>query len=293
MLEDIDKWREAGKITAKAREFSRGLVKKNAKIIDVVEKIEEKIQSLGAEPAFPVNISLNDCAAHATAYPDDDAVFGSDVVKIDIGAHIDGCVGDTAVTVDLLGKYEKLLKAAEDALDAAIKKTKENATLGEIGKAIQEVITSTGFSPVKNLSGHGITRYDVHTSPTVPNIDTGDKRKIEKNSIIAIEPFASNGRGEIYESGDAIIFSQIARKGVRNIITRNVLKEIEKYKNLPFATRWLTKKFSLPKVNFALRELNQLDIIKGYPPLVDKAHGIISQAEHTLYIGDEVEVLTK
>ena len=129
MLEDIEKWRKAGKIASKAREFGKTLIKKNAKILDVAEKIEEKIRDLGAEPAFPVNISLNDCAAHATAHPDDKAVFGDDVVKLDVGAHIDGCVGgDTAITVDLTGKHEDLMKASQDALDAAINAVKENKT---------------------------------------------------------------------------------------------------------------------------------------------------------------------
>lgn len=292
-MEDLDKWRKAGKITAQVREFSKKLVKKNAKLLDVANKIESKIRDLGAEPAFPVNISLNDCAAHSTAKTDDDAVFHDEVVKIDIGTHIDGCIGDTAVTVDLSGKHEKLLRASRDALEAAIKALKTGATIGEIGKAVQETITKFGYAPVRNLSGHTLEKYIVHISPNIPNIDTRDERKVPKDSIIAIEPFASTGRGEIYESGEAEIFSQISRKGVRNMITKNVLREIEKYNNLPFPKRWLAEKFGLPRVNLALRELLNLEVIKGYPPLVDKEHGIISQAEHTLYVGDEIEILTK
>ncbi|NQV08643.1 type II methionyl aminopeptidase [Candidatus Woesearchaeota archaeon] len=292
-MEDLDKWRKAGKITGEARRYGATLIKKNSKIIDVVEKVEEKIKNLGGECAFPVNTSLNDCAAHDTARPEDERIFTDEVVKLDLGVHVDGCIGDTAVTVDLSGKHEKLLKASEEALKAAIEAAKQFKSLGEIGRAIQESISKYGFAPVRNLSGHGLSEYNVHTSPSIPNYDTGDKRILEKETIIAIEPFASMGKGEIYESGDANIFSQVARKGVRNPITRNILKEIEKYKGLPFSLTWLVKKFTLPKTNFALRELMNLGILKGYPPLIDKAHGTISQKEHTLYIGDEVEVLTK
>ena len=110
---------------------------------------------------------------------------------------------------------------------------------------------------------------------------------------VAIEPFASTGAGVIFESSNANIFSLAIKKPVRNIITRQVLKEIEKYKELPFTTRWLTKKFPEPKVNFALRELLQKEILHKYPPLPDRAGGLVSQAEHTIIVDDEVIVTTK
>lgn len=294
MVEELDKWREAGKIASQVREYAKKLVKKGAKVLDVAEKIEKKIFDSGGEPAFPVNISFDDCAAHYTAAPEDELVFKENVVKIDVGVHIDGCVGgDTACTIDLSGKHGKLVEASEDALQEAIKAVKENKSLGEIGRAIQDTITGFGFSPVRNLSGHGLSEYDVHTVPTIPNVDTGDSRKIEKESFIAIEPFATYGKGEIYESGEAIIFSQIGKKGLRNPTTKEIFREIEKYNKLPFATRWLTSKFSPFRVKIALNELSRLNVIKGYPPLVERAHEIVSQAEHSLYIGDEVEILTK
>jgi len=292
--EELENWRKAGKIAAEVIEYSRGIVKNGSRLIDAADRIEAKIFELGAKPAFPLNISLNDVAAHDTAAPDDERVFDNHVVKIDVGVHVDGCIGDTALTIDLSGEHADLVNASKKALDSAIKIVKEDRTLGEIGAAIHEAITGYGFSPVKNLSGHGLAKFSVHNPPTIPNYDTGDKRKLEKGTFIAIEPFASAGRGEIFESGNALIFSQLKRGAVRNIITRQVLKEIEAYEKLPFTKRWLTKKFSIPKVNLALRELMKFGIIKEYPPLPDKAHGLISQAEHSLYIGeDKVEVLTK
>ncbi|MBW2967293.1 type II methionyl aminopeptidase [Candidatus Woesearchaeota archaeon] len=293
--ETLKKYIEAGRIAAEVLEYGAGLVKPGAKIIDVADRIEAKIVDLGASPAFPVNISFDSTAAHDTAMPDDERVFEAQVVKLDVGVHVDGFVGgDTAVTVDLSGKYSDLVKASKDALSSALKVVQVGATLGSIGKEIEDAIVSYGFKPVKNLSGHGIGEWSVHEAPSIPNYDTKDDTELEAGMTIAIEPFASTGVGLIQEKGRPFIHSLTARKPVRNVVTRQIMKELDKYGSLPWATRWLTSRFPAFKVNYALRELEQLDVLKSYPPLVEKTEGaFISQAEHSVYVGDKVIVMTK
>ena len=133
----------------------------------------------------------------------------------------------------------------------------------------------------------------MHTGVTIPNFDTEDPTPLEEGMTIAVEPFASTGVGLIQDKGNPYIHSLTARKPVRNQVTRQVMKKLDQYGSLPFATRWLTKDLPAFKVNFALKELNQLDILRSYPPLVEKAGGIISQAENSFYIGDKVITLTK
>ena len=290
----LESYRKAGKIAAQALEYAKSLVKPGVKLLEVCEKTEEKIKELGGEIAFPAQISLNDTAAHFCPDEDDENVFKDEVVCIDVGVHINGFIGDNAATVDLSGKNEELVKASREALNNALKIIKPGITLGEIGKTIHETITKYGFSPVRNLSGHGLDEYNIHTKPTIPNYDNGDATVLEEGMIIAIEPFASAGAGVVYESSNPTVFQLSGKKPVRNIITRQVIKEIAKYNNLPFCRRWLTKKFGTPKVNFALRELKQLGILREYPPLIDEAHRLVSQAEHSLIITkDGCEVLTK
>jgi len=288
--EDIEKLKKAGKITAEIREYGKGLVKKDASMVDVLDKIEEKIKALGGKPAFPAQISCNHIAAHYCPDDEDRTVFSDQLVCLDVGVHVDGFIGDTAVTVDLSGKYNDLIKAAEEALENAIKIIKPGVTLGEIGKTIQETIQSYNFAPVKNLSGHGLGKYEVHTKPNIPNFDNQDNTKIEKGSVFAVEPFASTGAGIVQDSGTATVFELINKKPVRNMITRQVLKEIESYDNLPFTTRWLTRKFGA-KAKFALREMKQLGMLHEHPPLADKDKGMISQAEHSILVDDDGNVV--
>jgi methionyl aminopeptidase len=236
---------------------------------------------------------MDSIAAHYCAEPDDKTVFDRQVCSLDVGVHVDGFIGDTAATVDLSGEYTDLVKASEEALKEAIKIVQIGVKVNEIGKAIQETISSFGFSPIKNLTGHGLSKFNIHDKPTIPNFDTGDETELEKGTVIAIEPFATTGSGMVYEREQGNIFSLVNKKPVRGQFAREALKIIETYENLPFTTRWLAKKMSLPKANFALRELLKNEIIKSYPPLPEKNKGIVTQAEHSMIIGDKVEVTTK
>jgi methionyl aminopeptidase len=192
----------------------------------------------------------------------------------------------------LSGKYENLIKASREAVDNALKIIKPGVKLREIGKVIHETITKYGFSPVRNLSGHGLDEYNIHTKPSVPNYDNGDETELEEGMLIAVEPFATDGAGIVYESSNATIFSLLNKRPVRMPIVRNILKEIEKFNDLPFTTRWLEEKFSAGQVKLALNQLLKAEIIKDYPPLIDKNHGMVSQAEHTIIVKDKPIILT-
>lgn len=288
--EDLEK---ACKIAAQALNYGKSFIKKGNNLLDVAKKIDEKIISLEGEIAFPSQISMNQIAAHFCPTKNNNPIFDNQVVKLDVGVHVNGFIGDNACTVDLSGENSKLVKASRDALNNAINIIKPGITLAEIGKTIQETIINLGFSPVRNLSGHGLGKFDVHTKPTIPNYDNGDETKLEKGQIFAIEPFATNGYGVVVETSNPTVFSLVQKKPVRDMTTRQVLKEIENYKGLPFAKWWLEEKFPLFKVNFALRQLENLVIIKSYPPLADRENGLVSQAEHTILVDEKAIVLTE
>lgn len=289
----LAEWRKAGKIAAEALEYGRSLIKNGAKIREVCDKIDNKIIALGALPAWPSQVGIDAVAAHYTPDPDDEAVFDNNVVCLDVGARVDGFVGDNALTVDLSGKYSDLLKASDEALKNAIKTLGVGVSLGAIGKVIQETIESYNFQPVKNLCGHGIAEFTIHDKPSIPNYNTGDKRTLQGNQIIAIEPFATDGAGMIYEADYGNIFALVNKKPVRSPIARDVLAFIEdNYGPFPFTTRWLTTQFGA-KANFGLTELMRQGLLHAHPPLIEKNKGMVSVFEKTMFVGDKVEILTK
>ena len=292
--EEIEKWRLAGKITAQVREHAKKIVVPGASLLKVTEELEQMILDLAAELAFPVTMGLNHIAAHYAADFEDEHIFKDEVIKVDLGAQIDGFIGDTAVTIDLSGKYTDLLQAAQEALNNAIKIVKPGVTLGAIGKVIEDTIVSKGFNPVRNLSGHGIQRYEAHTNPSIPNYDTGSNETLKAGTIIAIEPFATTGNGLIKDSNTATIYEQINSRPVRSPIVRKVFAEIKKFNNLPFNYRWLSPQFSVGQIKLAIKQLMKAGNLRDHTPLPEIAGGMVSQFEHTLLITEEgVEVLTK
>lgn len=292
--ENIENWRKAGRIAAQALQYGATLITKGALLRDVCDAVDKRIIELGAKPAWPTQVGCDAVAAHFTPDPDDDTAFDRQLVCLDVGAHIAGCIGDNALTVDLSGEYADLVKASKDAFEAARKVVAIGAKVKDISAAIQEAIIAAGFAPVKNLSGHTISPYVIHDAPTIPNVDTNLKTELVKGQVIAIEPFATTGAGMVDEAERANLFALWNRKPVRSPYAREVLQFVEQeYQNLPFTTRWLASKFGLGKTNLALRELNQAGALHRYPPLVEKDKGMVAVHENTLLVDDKVEVLTK
>ncbi|MBM3200364.1 type II methionyl aminopeptidase [Candidatus Woesearchaeota archaeon] len=288
----MDDWEKAGKIAGEALHYGKKLVKVDASLLEVAEKIEAKIVELGGKPAFPVNLSINHIAAHYTPLPGDESRFSEgDLVKIDIGAHVNGAIGDTAASVSL-GGNENLIKASEEALHSALRIITPGIKLGEIGAVIQEKIKSYGFVPIVNLSGHGLDIYNLHTGITIPNYGNNDERKLVDGQIIAIEPFATSGEGRIIEGKPSGIYRLENLRQVRDSNARKLLKFLaEEYKTLPFAKRWVVKKF--PAAGFALRVLENERVLHQYPQLPENTKAPVSQAEHSVKVGEKPIILTK
>ena len=136
-----------------------------------------------------------------------------DLVKLDIGVHVDGYVADTAVTADL-GNNKDLVDASKNAVLEALKLATPGRRVSEIGKVIHDEITKLGFSPVKNLSGHGVGKFIIHGPPSIPNYEIGENIILEEGMVIAIEPFASKGIGMIHETETSNIFMVVGKKPV-------------------------------------------------------------------------------
>jgi methionyl aminopeptidase len=277
----------AGKIAQDVKKWIKPFVKKGVPLLEIAEKIENKIIELKGKPAFPTNLSINEIAAHYTpSY--DDKTLASGLIKVDFGVQIEGFISDTAFSVDLENSDEnkKLIEASEKALEQAENIIKKDIAIGEIGKAIQKAIESYGFSPIINLSGHQIEQYNLHSGLSIPNIDNKQNLEI-KSGLYAIEPFATNGSGRVKDGKPSGIYSLIEYKNIRNPSAREILEFIaEEYKELPFCSRWLVKKFGT-KALPALNQLEQNGNLHQYAQLVEAGKGIVAQTENTILIEED------
>ncbi len=288
--EQYEKHREAGRILAQVRAETADRVEVGASHLAVAEYAEDRIRELGGKPAFPVNISIDEEAAHATPGIDDDATFGEEMINLDIGVHVDGWLADTAITVDHSGTPE-LVEASEEALEAAIDVVEPGVETGEIGAEIEAVIDGYGYNPVVNLTGHGLGHWEQHTGPNIPNRAVSQGATLEVGDVVAIEPFATDGGGKVTEGAKEEIYALENERSVRDRRARQALAQItEEFRTLPFATRWL----ETDRAEMALRRLKSSNVVHGYPVLKEEDGRLVSQKEHTLIVTESgCEVTTR
>ena len=279
----VEKYRRAGEALETVLDETEEMVEPGVAHLDVAEYAEERIDELADGPAFPVNISVDEEASHATPASDEETTFGEGMVCLDIGVHVDGYVADAARTVDFTGTDE-LVEAAEEALDAALDAVGPGVDTGDVGAEIEEVIRGYGYTPVLNLSGHGVTQWDAHTEPNVPNRGVERGAELQVGDVVAIEPFATDGRGKVTEGSKEEIFGLERERSVRDRTARQVLEQItEDYGTLPFAARWIES----PRAEMALRRLKQQGVVHGYPVLKEAEGRLVSQAEHTVIVTED------
>lgn len=293
----LEKFRRSGKILRETREEMRGFVREGMPIIKVCEKAENLIRAKGGKPAFPCNVSINEVAAHYTSPPKDSRTIPEkSIVKVDIGAHVDGYVTDTAVTVCFNPEYASLVETAERALETAVDSILPEMSTSKLGSIIEKTIKSRGFKPISNLTGHQVGRYLVHAGTSLPNVSHLFSSKINLGEVYAIEPFVTlpNAVGKVEDGEEVTIFRFLKSRSLKNPHAKQLLKCIEEsFRTLPFAERWLQGVVPEEHYREAFRELLKSKALMEYPIFVEASRKIVAQAEHTvLIVRDGCVVLT-
>ncbi|MFX1578979.1 MAG: type II methionyl aminopeptidase [Promethearchaeota archaeon] len=288
--EDIwDKWRRAGVVAREALEIARPMVKPGTKVIDIVNATENYIRENSSGTSFPCNVAINNVAAHYTSPLNDETVIEEgDLVTVDVGSHVDGCIADTAFTIALNPDHEALVKAAVDATNVAIQMMRPGAKLNTIGALIEDTIQSAGFEPIKQLSGHQLNEYELHAEKQVPCVSGKSEVLVEEGEVYAIETFASTGSGNITDLPRPLIYQLLPiRVPVRFKGTKQFLGIARKeYKEFPFAKRWIAERMSPASLEMAIKELEKNGALFAHNVLAEEKGEFVSQHEHTIIINE-------
>jgi len=293
--EELEAYRRAGKLVAEVREQARPLVKPGVMLLEIAEAVEDLIVQKGAKPAFPCNVSVNEIAAHYSPPADDDTTIkDGDMIKVDVGVHVDGYIGDTAFTI-ATGEKQELVQTVEQALEAEIAAVKPGIDVGELGRIVEETAAVAGFKPIRNLSGHSLARWNLHAGLTVPNVKGETGQKLSVGDVVALEPFVTDGAGYVEDQQKVYILRYLYDRPVRLRMARELLRDVKRaYDGLPFAERWLAKKMSKLRLELILRELVGVGALLPYHVLAERAGGKVAQAEHTVIVTEDgCEVTTR
>ncbi len=294
-VEELEKWKKAGKLARNALHFGKELIEEGKPMLEVTEEIEKYVFDNGGELAFPTNLAVNNVGAHWTPSSKTVKKFQkADLVKLDVGVHIDGYIGDNALTVEIgTENYRKLIDTSREALNAAIEVAGPGINVGMIGYAVQTTIENRGYKPIANLTGHGIKRYNLHSGISVPNVKENGGAVLKPGDIIAIEPFVTDGAGRVGGKRNSNIYHVRQIRNIRDEKAAKMIDEIQnRYKGLPFAERWLHRIQKNDATN-SLTKLMRSGIVSYYPILDELGKGMVAQSEHTVLITNSgCEVLT-
>ena len=299
--QELESYIEAGKIAKQIKDYARDIIKPGMKLLDIARMVDDKIIELGGELGFPVNLSIDEIAAHYTPEPGDDRIVEG-LLKFDVGVTINGYFADTAFSVDFSedGKYKDIIHANEAMLENVMKKVYSKMEIMEIGEAASDVLeewnekNGTKYNLINSLSGHQVAQNIMHAGFSIPNYRNKDKRIIDETGF-ASESFITTGGGEIKSGlGGGIYKIDDWNKKPRDRDSREVLEYIkENFKTRPFCMRWL-ERGGFKKLRFIFSDLKKQGIFYEYPLLIETSGGPVSQMENTFVSGNgKVLVTTK
>jgi len=293
MSEDyIKDYIKAGKAVIAAKKLAREIVKPGAFFLEVANKIEAEIYNSDCELAFPINMSLNEVAAHYSPIIDDGTLIPEKgLLKIDCGSHYNGYIADMAFTINLDEDptLQNYIDAADEGLEAAIELFKPGTKLYELGEVIAQKIISHGLRPITNLGGHELKQYNLHAGPFIPNYKEPLHSEVLKpGDAYACEPFATSGVGKVVNGKHSYIY-RFAKKIKKNLPyeQQGYMNKIEKNTmKLPFSPRLLENKNLIPKnkIQRTIDAFVRKKILNHYPILIERTGEFVAQQEHTIII---------
>lgn len=283
--EELQSYEKAFLIAEDAVGFAQKLVKENVKVLKLAQDIENRILDLGGKPAWPVNVSINEIAAHYTPSIGDQLILkGDDFVKVDIGAQVNGYVCDRAFTVKIGSKSDPMIEASEKALEECLKLIKPGTKVHEISEVCENTVNEMGFNVIRNLSGHRMDRYEQHAHPSIPNSKNSIQDEIESGKVYAMEVFVTNGSGFVVESSPTEIFQYNQDVAVRLWEARKILELArDSFEKLPFTKRWVTG-ISPLKIGMAFQQLIESGALIEFPPLKEESNGLVAVTEKSVII---------
>ena len=295
-MEPLEALSEAGRVAAKVRDTVIREVKPGVKVIDICDRAHDLIHSLGARPAFPTNVDIDHVAAHyCSPLGDTTTIPERSLVKLDIGVHVDGYIADTAITTCFDPSLTYLVEAAQAGLDAAINTIRPGIRASDVGAAIEHAIRSRGARPIRNLTGHKLARYVVHAGDSIPNVPGHDHHLLTEGDVYAVEPFAvpPTAEGLVMDGPPSNIYRFLKKRSLDGEAKKMLKYVQEEHRTLPFASRWVMRRFTGPGADEAFRQLLNAKCIMSYPQLLERSRAKVAQAEHTVILtADGCEVTT-
>lgn len=263
----LSDYRQAAETHRQVRQWAQKNIKPGQTLTGIANGIEDSVRRLVghdglsegdaivAGMGFPTGLNLDEIAAHFSPNAGNKTVLQqNNVMKVDIGVHVNGRIVDSAFTMAFDPTYDNLLAAVKDATNTGVREAGIDVRLGELGGLIQEAMesyeceingTTHPIKPIRGLAGHTILPYSIHGTKSVPLIKTDDMTKMEEGDVFAIETFGSTGTGRVWDEGETSHYAlrkDAPKVDLRLSSARSLLNTIQKnFSTIPFCRRYLDR----------------------------------------------------
>ncbi|XP_033144782.1 ERBB-3 BINDING PROTEIN 1 isoform X1 [Brassica rapa] len=305
--EVVTKYKSAAEIVNKALQVVLAECKPGAKIVDICEKgdafIKEQTgnmyknakKKIDRGVAFPTCVSVNNVVGHFSPLAGDESVLEEgDMVKIDMGCHIDGfiaLVGHTHVLQEgpVTGRKADVIAAANTAAEVALRLVRPGKKNHAVTEAIQKVSEAYDCKIVEGVISHQMKQNVIDGSKSFLSVSTPETRvddaEFEENEVYAIDIVASTGDGKpklldekqttIYRKDESIHY-QLKMKASRSLIS----EVKENFPHMPFTSRSLEEK----RARLGLVECVNHGHLQPYPVLYEKPGDFVAQIKFTVLL---------
>ena len=283
----------AGKIHYEVMERSKKLIQAGAALLAIAQEIERDIASYPeASLAFPVNLQLNNEVHYSPIPGDTRIVTAEDIIKVDVGVHVEGYIADGAYTLALNKDFQELIMFTEQVLKKTLTDLKPGMSVSEIGRRLDGHMKGSSYKIIKNLMGHQVQQWDLHSKKSVFVYENTSPHTLDPGEAFAIEIFITNGTGVIKSSPHAVIYAlKKTLAPMRDVRLRELCRLIyEKRKHLPFTERYVVEHLQYSKLDFF--NLKRSGNLLEYPILLETPGSKIAQFEDVIYIDTEKVIIT-
>eukprot|EP00471_Norrisiella_sphaerica_P011281 CAMPEP_0184493620 /NCGR_PEP_ID=MMETSP0113_2-20130426/26520_1 /TAXON_ID=91329 /ORGANISM="Norrisiella sphaerica, Strain BC52" /LENGTH=388 /DNA_ID=CAMNT_0026878949 /DNA_START=89 /DNA_END=1255 /DNA_ORIENTATION=+ len=256
----------------------------------IFNKVKPKVEKgIG----FPTCVSVNHIVGHFSPLSDDESKFAEgDMVKVDLGVHLDGYISVAAHTFIIgggpaTGKKADVLKAAHVASECAIRLLKPGAKNGPLTKMFTKVAEEFGVNIVQGVLSHQLERNVIDGEKVIAskfdpeNPDSKVEFEFDQNEVYAIDIVMSSGDGKPKEFEQRMTVFKRDMDSTYQLkmkASRAVFSDIkERFTCFPFTMRAMDEK----KGKFGIRECITHGLVQGYPVLQEKEGEVVAHIKFT------------
>lgn len=303
----VTKYKTAAEIINKALQVVISECKPKAKIVDICEKgdnfireqtggvyknVKKKIEK---GIAFPTCISVNNVVCHFSPLASDGSIFEeNDIVKIDMGCHIDGFIAVVAHTHVLqegpvTGRAADVIAAANTAAEVALRLVRPGKKNKDVTEAIQKVAAAYECKIVEGVLSHQLKQFVIDGNKVVLSVSNPETRvddaEFEENEVYAIDIVTSTGEGKpkLLDEKQTTIYKRAVDKNyhLKMKASRFIFSEIsQKFPIMPFTARVLEEK----RARLGLVECMNHDLLQPYPVLHEKPGDFVAHIKFTVLL---------